>query len=253
MGIYSNIALKIILSIVMVYIAFKPQNAKTLTKELILFYLVSFVFGGCAFALLYWIKPQEIFMVDGVYIGTYPVKIVLLGAVIGFGLTYTAFKIIKNKLTKKGLIYEISIKIDDKDMNVNAMLDTGNMLKDPITDIPVIIVEKEKLYDILPKNILDNIQKIIGGDWEECKDNIEYRSRFKIIPFTSIGRQNGMLLGFKVDEVKVFTDTNEIINKKVIVCIYNEKLTKNDSYSALIGLDILEGRDENEFIRAFKI
>ena len=183
-------------------------------------------------------------MVDGVYIGTYPVKIVLLGAIIGFGLTYTAFKIIKNKLTKKGLIYEISIKIDDKDMNVNAMLDTGNMLKDPITDIPVIIVEKEKLYDILPKNILDNIQKIIGGDWEECKDNIEYRSR---------GRQNGMLLGFKVDEVKVFTDTNEIINKKVIVCIYNEKLTKNDSYSALIGLDILEGRDENEFIRAFKI
>ena len=127
MEIYSNIILKIILSIVMVYIAFKPQRAKILIKELILFYLVSFVFGGCAFALLYWVKPQEIFIVDGVYIGTYPVKIVLLGAVIGFLLTYTAFKIIKSKMTKKGLIYEISIKLDDKNMNVNAMLDTGNM------------------------------------------------------------------------------------------------------------------------------
>ena len=52
--------------------------------------------GGCAFALLYFIKPENIIMKNGVYIGTYPIKIALLGGIVGFVVTYIAFKIIKN-------------------------------------------------------------------------------------------------------------------------------------------------------------
>ena len=58
----SNIFLKIILSIAMVYIAFKPLNIKLFFKELIIFYLTSFTFGGVAFALLYFVSPQNILM-----------------------------------------------------------------------------------------------------------------------------------------------------------------------------------------------
>ena len=58
----SNIFLKIILSIAMVYIAFKPLNIKPFFKELIIFYLTSFTFGGVAFALLYFVSPQNILM-----------------------------------------------------------------------------------------------------------------------------------------------------------------------------------------------
>ncbi|MCI8482186.1 MAG: hypothetical protein HFJ27_03780 [Clostridia bacterium] len=64
--VYSNILFKILLSVVMVYIAFFPSNAKQLVKELIIFYLVSFAFGGCAFAFLYFIRPQDILMRNGV-------------------------------------------------------------------------------------------------------------------------------------------------------------------------------------------
>ena len=250
--IYSNMIVKIILSVSMIYIAFSPNGIKALIKQLIMFYLVSFVFGGCAFALLYFIKPQDILMKNGVYIGTYPIKIALLGGFVGFILTHVAFKIFKNRMSKKGLIYEIEIKIENKSIRLKAMLDTGNQLKDPITSIPVVIVEKEKLYEIMPKSILDNVDDIIGGDWKENESNISYRSRFRMIPFHSIGKQNGMLLGFKVDEVNVITDIDEIKNKKVIICIYNQKLTKKNTYSALIGLDMLEGREENEFITNFK-
>lgn len=58
----SNILLKIILSVVMVYIAFKPLNVKAFFKDLTIFYLTSFTFGGVAFALLYFISPQNILM-----------------------------------------------------------------------------------------------------------------------------------------------------------------------------------------------
>lgn len=250
---YSNMLVKIGLSVCMVYIAFFPKGIKSLLKHLVMFYLVSFVFGGCAFALLYFVKPEDIFMVNGVYIGTYPVKIALLGGIVGFVITHIAFKVVKNKIGKKAILYDIEIKVEDRVVKMKAMLDTGNRLKEPITGTPVIVVEKEKLSGLLPESILNHTDEIIGGDWKESDENICYRARFRIIPFSSIGKQNGMLLGFKVDEVKVMNDIEEITNQKVIVCLYNQKLSKINTYSALIGLDMLEGREKNELIANTKI
>lgn len=58
----SNLFLKIALSVVMVYIAFNPKNKKIFFKQLMIFYLTSFTFGGVAFALLYFVSPQKILM-----------------------------------------------------------------------------------------------------------------------------------------------------------------------------------------------
>lgn len=60
--IYSNVLLKIILSIAMIYIAFEGKSLRKLFKQLIIFYLTSFTFGGVAFALLYFISPENILL-----------------------------------------------------------------------------------------------------------------------------------------------------------------------------------------------
>lgn len=237
--IYSNLIAKIVLSIVMVYIAYMPQNIKKLIKQLILFYLISFAFGGCAFALLYFIKPENIIMKNGVYIGTYPIKIALLGGIVGFVITYVAFRIIKNKTSKNNIIYPLEIKINKKTISLNALLDTGNMLKDPITLMPVIVVEKEKLYSFLPTEILNNLERIVGGDTKEIiEKNMEYMSKFRIIPYNSIGKQNGLMLGFKADNVKIIIDEEEKEINNAIIGIFNESFNSN-KYSALISLEIL--------------
>ena len=238
---YANIFVKIILSICMVYIAFNPKNVKGIIKELIVFYLVSFALGGCAFALLYIVKPQDIFIKDGVFIGTYPIKIVLLGGIVGFTITYISFKVVKNRMNKSELIYEIYIRLEEKELRLKVMLDTGNMLKDPISNSPVALIDKTKLYELLPKEILDNSKEMLGGEFKE-QDEIDYKykSRLRIIPFTSVGKQNGMLLGIKADEIRIITDVEEIINEKAIIGIYDRKFSKTDKYCGLIGLDMLE-------------
>ena len=241
---YANIFVKIVLSICMVYIAFYPKNIKGMVKELIVFYLVSFALGGCAFALLYIVKPQDIFMKDGVYIGTYPIKIALLGGIVGFVVTYIAFKVVKTRMTKNELIYDMVIKIKDKELTTKVMLDTGNMLKDPISNMPVVLVEKNILYPILPKELLENSKNILGGDFKENEDiNNEYRTRLRIIPFTSVGKQNGMMLGIKVDEIKIITDVDEVINDNAIICVYEKEFSKRKKYFGLIGIDLLERRE----------
>ena len=249
--IYSNFILKIILSIVMVYIAYNSKDIKSLSKQLIIFYLTSFVFGGCAFALLYFIKPQEILIRNGLFVGTYPLKVALLGGILGFAIVTIAFKLVKTKLRKKDMFCNITIKFKNEEVKTRAMIDTGNMLKDPISRMPVIVVEKNILYKILPDKILNNLNRIIGGDvpnevYED--ENLEYITKFRVIPFSSIGKQNGLLLGFKASKVVVNINGNEEIIENVIVGIYDNKLSRKDSYFALIGLDILEGSEENEFI-----
>ena len=171
--IYSSFGMKVILSIIMVYLAFQPKEIKKLCKQLVIFYLISFAFGGCAFALLYFIKPQNILMRNGVYVGTYPIKIALLGEIVGFIIVYTAFKIVKTKLHKKDMVYSITIKLEEKMLQTKAMLDTGNLLKDPISGMPVIVVEKQQLYSLLPAKLLNNIEKLIGGDGENLLEQIE--------------------------------------------------------------------------------
>ena len=232
--IYSSIFMK------MVYISYAPKTVKIAIKQLIIFYLISFAFGGCAFALLYFVKPQDIFIKNGVYIGTYPLKIALLGGIVGFIITYIAFKIIKNKATKEEMIYKLKIKINDKTVEVNALLDTGNKLKDPITLVPVIVIEKQKLYNFLPEEILENIDKIIGGDSDKLiEENIKYMSKFRVIPYNSIGKQNGLMLGFKADEVKIIIDEEERTIKNTIIGIFNQSFN-SQTYSALISLEIIE-------------
>ncbi len=241
---YANFIVKVILSIVMVYIAFYPKNFKGLLKELIVFYLVSFALGGCAFALLYIVRPQDIFIKNGVYIGTYPLKIALLGGIVGFVITYIAFKVVKNKIIKNQIIYEVEISIEDKTLKTRLLLDTGNMLKDPISNSPVLVVEKNTLKEIIPEEVLEETEKILGGD---VKRNEKYQKRLRIIPFSSIGKQNGIMVGIKADKVKITNDIEEIINQNAIICPYDKKMSKQNRYFGLIGpemLDVIEDKEK---------
>ena len=247
-AITTNIFLKILLSIVMIYIAYSPKTIRQFVKELIVFYLTSFTFGGVAFALIYLISPTKMIIEKGVLIGTYPIKIILFGGILGFIIITMAFKSIKAKISKKDLLCNIKININSKSVCIKAIIDTGNFLKDPISNVPVMVVEKEKLRGVISDNILNNLDEIING--KDIKID-EIISKIKVIPFNSIGKENGMLLGVKADNIMVEMENNYKLVNEIIVGIYDGKLNKGNKYSGLIGLNILEDKGgvlENEYI-----
>ncbi len=239
--IYSSMILKIILSIVIIYVAFNPQTMKKMWKVLLIFYLTSFVFGGAAFALIYIVKPQEILMKNGLFLGTYPLKTILLGAIIAFVIIMTAFTVVKTKITKKDMFCEIEIELNGKKVKTTAMIDTGNLLKEPITNTPVIVVEHTLLYDCIPKEILNHLDELLGGDFNSVSEEVkeEYIAKLKCIPFSSLGKQNGMLLGIRANSIKIRDEEKQEKKENVIVGIYNKSLTKRGEYRALIGIELI--------------
>lgn len=236
--IYTNSIIKILVSISMIYISFGSNNIKILLKQLLIFYLTSFCFGGSAYYLLHNINPNLVKSVNGVLTGTYPIKIAILGGILGFFVINISFKIIKSKLTKKDMIYDVEIFYKEKSTKIKVILDTGNFLTEPITKTPVMIVESKKLKNIIPEKILNNVENIIYNNSLEEVDE-EIKTRCSIIPFSSIGKKNGIIIGFRPDYIKIYTEEGEQIRKKVIIGIYNNKLAKNELYSGLIGLNLI--------------
>lgn len=241
LNIYTSQVTKVLISICIVYIAFNSINIKVLLKQLLIFYLTSFCFGGAAYYLLHNINPNLIKSVNGVLIGTYPIEIAILGGILGFFIINISFKVIKSKLTRKDIFYDVEIFYKEKSSSIKVILDTGNLLMDPITKVPVLIVESDKIKKIVPEEILSNLQNVIyNNSFEEIDEEI--KARCSIIPFSSIGKNNGIIIGFRPDYIKVYIDEQEKVREKVIIGIYNNKITKNGLYSGLIGLNLLNDK-----------
>ena len=238
--IYESIITKIILSVIMVYIAFNPQNIKKLCKQILIFYLTSFIFGGVALYLIYFIKPQNVLIKNGLFAGKYVLKVILFGAIVAFVIIKLSIKIIKTKIQPKDMYCKVKLKINGKEIQTTAMIDTGNLVREPITNIPVIIVESSLMYDILPKEIINNLENILGGNLNDIPEEIRniYIPKLRWIPYKSLGKENGMLLGIKIDGMEV---EKEEIHKvqNVIVGIYDKSLTKRGEYRALVGIDMI--------------
>ena len=233
---FQSLILKIVISIIIIKISYNSKKIKYLLKNLIFFYLVSFTFGGAAFMLLYFVNPENIISKDGILIGTYPLRITLVSAILGLLLVGLVSRIIKDRLSKKEMLCDLEIFYNGKLEKIKTMIDTGNLLQDPITNEDVIIVEKDSLKNLVSKDILDNIDNIVSGKWLNSKNIYEYK--FKIIPFSSLGKENGILIGFKPDYIKVNAE-HETVKSDVIVGIYDGKLSRSNLYNSLIGINIL--------------
>lgn len=167
--------------------------------------------------------------------GTYPITTALLGGILGAIVITIAFKIRKARISKQDIFCEVEVFLKEQRIQVKAMLDTGNLLKEPMTGMPVIVIEKNQMEKLLPEKVLTFFAEIMQGKEYPILES-EYVSRMRLIPFSSIGKQNGMLLGFRPDQVVICWEEQKITKKNVMIGIYEKSLTKNGAYTALIRI-----------------
>lgn len=54
----------------------------------------------------------------------------------------------------------------------------------------------------------------------------EYLSKIRMVPFMSLGKENGMLIGIRLDKIKINTEDIRLEKENIIAGIYEKKLTK---------------------------
>ncbi len=245
-----SLFIKIIMSILIIKIAFNSKIIKEIIQEIIVFYLVTFGLGGAIFAVLFNIGKNQIVIRNGVVIGISSAKILISGIIIGYLIIVKTIKILKKMFRASSVYGNIRIVMNNKEIELKAMLDTGNLLVEPISKSPVIIVEKEKLNNIIPDDIL-NID--IGGDVERIDVRDEYISKIKLIPYSSVGKENGILMGIRAEKLIIELDNKKYETDDVIIGVFEKQFKSNGKYSALLGIDILErSKRVNEYIANIK-
>lgn len=239
---YTTIA-KVLLSFAIVAITFSPPKIVSFMKTLAIFYVSTFIFAGAAFTFLY-LNQTGGFVRNGiVYVFWNSKWTMLFFSIITAGIVLRIFwDIVQQKILKDKLLIPLKIAFGNGIIDLFALVDTGNSLHDPLTNAPVVVVEFKAIKHILPLEI-QNIFEESKEDDLVCVTRIvsdsNWFSRFRVIPFTSLGKENGILIGFKPDYIEVGENTEKKGVTDVIIGIYNRALSKNDNYNALLSPELV--------------
>lgn len=244
---------KVLFSVLMVWVAFRPKGLWEFGKMLGLFYLASFLMGGAAYATngLF----QNVSMKNGLVIvkgrvaWLQPTTVLLIVAAIP--LVYLLGKSAWNRLAKakhrEHNFWRVEVRIGEWQAQFTGLLDTGNALTDPLSRTPVMVLDWELLREALPVTLAECLEKGVDlasalGDFEI---DDEWQSRLRLVPYRGVGGMMGMLLCFRPDLVLMSADGEEHECRKVLVGMNPKPLAADGSYRAILHPAMLEERGEN--------
>lgn len=237
-----KITTKVAVLVIIIMVAFEPKSLRDFIKLMATFHVVAFAFAGSCLALFY-AAGIETYVNEGVfYISNFKIKTLATGIIIGIILLQVSIEYMKSKQIKDRSLIPITISFRNDKVKVQALLDTGNSLKDPVTKAPVVVVQFSVVKDMFPENIQDLFCKYSNDTTSlitNIMNNHHNNFKFNLIPFKSLGEENGMLLGFKPDEILVDINGDKEV-KDAIIGIYTNKLSSENSYEALLHPETLD-------------
>ena len=194
---------KIIVSIGMILISFGFRNYRYFFKNMYYLYMTSIVLGG----IIYFINIQFSYKNEGLLFIANGVSInVIVGFILSIIILQKYIKQIKLLKINHNKYYKIRIYLkNEKILELNAFLDTGNKLVDPYRKFPIILVNEDKI-NTKEKNILVPYHTVNGEGLLKCiKPNKVY--------IEGVGFKN-----------KLFIGLSSSINIDGVDCILNERL-----------------------------
>ncbi len=148
------LVIDILVCICMCAIAFhtKKQFKKTLVSAL-LYFLVSMTVGGIMTALFNLINkldlPFDMAEGDGLSVWGFALLAILAGVMAAFGGNF----VFKKKEIRD---CQLAISFDGKEKSFNGLSDSGNLIKDPISGRPVIIIDRKLADGFVDSQILED-------------------------------------------------------------------------------------------------
>ncbi|SJZ33488.1 sigma-E processing peptidase SpoIIGA [Garciella nitratireducens] len=242
MNFLNTLSMKICLSILIIVIVFTPEKVMDFIRPFSIFYLISFIFGGIAFALIYISNEGGLSSNGFFYISNFPVSLFITTLIIGLFIIKISWEYIQKKISKENILATVYLYIDERKIKIKGLFDTANFLRDPVSRLPVIVVEYDFIQAILPEEINNIFKYNQEQNFQVISKtllNSNWAKRFRMIPYSSIGKENGLLIGFKTDKIIILDkkEKKEIIN--VIMAIYCHRLSEDGEYSALLNPEIL--------------
>ena len=113
---------------------------------------------------------------------------------------------------------------------VHALRDTGNLLRDPMSQKRVMVVEKSCLVPLLSREERQALENLRGDNGPEVFERLRSR-RFLLLPYQAVGQPGALLLAMKPD--KMLVDGRE--EKEVLIGIAPGRISTPEGCQAILG------------------
>ncbi|MGL6105819.1 sigma-E processing peptidase SpoIIGA [Romboutsia sp.] len=217
---------KIIIMTIITLISFTYKNLREYISIVITFFLVNVFICGSTYFVIYFTGISHI-----------KISFIIVCSYVSCELLKYIYRDIKMLNYLKSMKKTIRISLLSNSFECEALVDSGNLLKDPVGNNEVVIVKSSVLKGLIPEELLNYDYENINYDKvQEIIDLLDkdLSSRVRMIPYKHAGSsQSNMILGLKADYIEI--DKNKIGN--IVLGISN---FDDYEYSAILNPSILQ-------------
>jgi stage II sporulation protein GA (sporulation sigma-E factor processing peptidase) len=209
--ILTELPFKLLVALLMIYILFHKNSILLDIKALLIYILYSMLLAGlCLFIELSYSETYEFNSI--IYNFTY--KKLMLALIIIYLVINRLVVFVRDRIELNSLIYSVDIIYKNSEKTVRAFLDTGNELREPATNLPVMLLESYYLDKSLEEN------------------------ETFYIPYKVVNGEINKLKGFKPEFIRIHKGNN-LETRQVIIALCENKLSSIGEYNALLSRGIV--------------
>ncbi|GAA0821584.1 sigma-E processing peptidase SpoIIGA [Clostridium tertium] len=212
-SILTSLPFKLFVVLIMISITSKSFKILKIIKASITFLIMSFTLAGFCFSFSLMDNQYSVF--DSFEISNYSMKYLIISIMILYIAIVRVVDHLRERAVINNFIYEIEISDEKNTLFIKGLLDTGNALREPVTNLPCIIIENDFLNGF----------------------NIQKHEEF-YIPYSTIGEE-GNLKGFKSEKVRIRGEDKEWRTIEAIICSCKNKLSKENEFNALLSRGVI--------------
>ena len=207
---------------IIVLISFEYKSKQEFMRILTIFFLVNFFICGSTYFIIYFTGINHLkisFIIISVYISCYILRKI-----------YSDITLINHI---KEFTKEVTISFLGEELKGKALLDSGNLLKDPLSKSDVVMVSSNLLKKYLPEDYNYEYVDILLAEKIINDLSEDISSRVRLIPYShATSKKTSMILGFKADYL-------QIDNKKIGNIVLGISNFKDDNYNVILNPSIL--------------
>lgn len=221
--IFNSMIFKILSGFIIIFVAFWEKNFKIFLKTFLCFLLLTFITAGVAIVTLlffsgdFYITPITFYTTNTVLHTTLIASNVMILLGIEFPRWISRWKVKLCSSVKVKIKTQMGLK------ELDAIIDTGNSLFDPVTKLPVAIANYEDIKDLLS----NELNLALNGLYNQCTEMIY------MIPYRCIGQENGVLFGFK--PIDLIVQKQSVSNSyECIIAVAKPEFKKSQTHFVLL-------------------
>ena len=222
---------KLLFSALMVKVAFPALRGKRFLTAFLYSYLIGFAMAGAVVCLSWFFRQRGWFDIGFSYTAmglsaAFLVAMFLSGA----GRGYVRKNLRLGEVTETAVL-----RLNGKTAEVTALFDTGNELVDPISRLPVIVAEYGAVKHLLPAVFCEAFEgNPNAAEVFAAMAPYAISARLRLIPFQSIGREHGMMVGFRPDHIS-FPLRKHTCFENVVVCLYRGSMATREHCRCIVN------------------